>query len=262
MKSVWWVLAAVAVASVPVFGSASAGVGVRVNGGVSRISYGDFNAWVDNVNARMATETLAVGAVDKIHWIPEFSGEFLYSFVPGLTVGVGAGMLSGKSTFDVGFADGSYRFEHSVRSYPFTATLYGDLPTIPVGKPYVFGGGAAYYAKITFHETVTAGTEEEWYDADLTAWGFGVHGGAGLEIPIVPMVSADVGVTGRFVRMRRFSGNATGNEGARGEVFLAYYERGGVVGYGPEPVSEKGAYGEGTVDFSGFALTMALHVTW
>jgi len=262
MKAVLSVLAALTVASLLPFGPAAAGVGVRVTGGVGRISYGDFNDYVDNMNARMAAETLGVGTVDNIRWIPEFSGEVLYSFTPMMTAGLGVGILSGKSTFGVRFADNSYSFEHGMKAYPITGTVYVNLPPLPFAKPYVFGGGGVYYSKITFHESVTAGPDMVGYDAELTKWGFGLHGGAGLEIAIAPMVAADIGISGRYAKIRGFSGTATSSYGQTEDVFLAYYTSDGAVTYGPELATEKGAYGEGEVDLSGFAVNLSVKVSF
>ena len=263
MKGAWTVLAAVAIVAGLSSGPAGAGAGVRVTGGMSYIAYGNFNDFVDNVNALMAAETLGVGEVGNIHWVPEFSGEVLYSFMPTVAVGIGAGVLSGTSTFEVNLGGSGFSFEHTVKAYPITGTVYAKIPVpFTFAKPYVFAGGGAYYTKVKFNESVTVMNERQGYDAELTTWGFGIHGGAGLEISIVPMVAVDIGVSARAAKMKGFTGTATSSDGRTADVFLAYYTSDGAVTYGPELAAEKGNYAEGEVDLSGFAVSLSLKVSF
>jgi hypothetical protein len=150
-----------------------------------------------------------------------------------------------------------------VKAFPLTATVYVKLPPLPFAKPYAFAGGGMYYTKASFDETVTSGGSADESKADLTKWGFGLHGGAGLSFALAPRVGLDVGVKGRWADVKGLTGTATGPDGKPVDVFLAYYtDEEGALRFGPEALSDKGAYGEGSVDLSGYAFTLTVTVAF
>lgn len=252
-------LAAALAAACVLAGRASAGeVGLRVTGALAYVAYGDYNGFVDDVNARMAAETLASGEVSSMHWMPSLAAEALYSFTPALTAGIGAGFLRGSAAFDIVVGGESLSFEHTVTSYPLTGTIYATIPA-PLGRvaPYVFGGGGAYYTKLTFDERTEP---EASYEAELGAWGFGLHGGAGVAIAIAPRLSAEIAVSGRYAKVRGFTGTGTSGEGTEEDVVLAVSKDGGPAKYGPAPAPLAGSFDEGSVDLSGFTLLVAVRV--
>ena len=123
--------------------AATAGIGFRVTGGFSYIGYGDYNDLVEYMNNEYLPLLSIAGTLDELHWVPEISGEALVSLFPRFDLGLGFGLISGKSSFSI--EPVGYRYEHAVRSYPITATLYAALPaTIGFAKPYAFAGGGVY----------------------------------------------------------------------------------------------------------------------
>lgn len=236
----------------------TAGIGFRVSGGYGYIGYRDFNDRIDYMNNEYLDSMSIAGKLDRLHWVPEISGEVLVSLFPRFDFGLGVGLISGKRIFSI--EPVGYRYEHTVKAYPITATIYAALPA-PFGfaKPYAFVGGGVYYSTLVFDsDTPTAATSSK---ADLSAWGFGVHAGAGLRIPLAPRVSLDVGIKGRVAAIRGFEGTKTWDTGETEDIFLAHgrnqqYD----VIYEPKPVSERDAFDEGTLDVSGIAIALGLKV--
>ncbi len=251
MKGLAAVIAAAAI--VATAGSSEAGIGFRATGGLSHISYGDFNDWVDESNVSLA----GTGEIDNMTWIPELSGEFYYSIGPMFELGAGAGMMWGKS--DYSFTEGSdfVNYEHKMKAVPINATVY-FRPSVPMAgiKPYLYGGGAMYYTKLDFLLNIS---DEAGIDAELSAWGFGFHGGGGMEFSIIPSLSFDLGFKVRWASIDGFEGTATDFEGESKDVYLAgYTDNEGHWHYTPELATHKGEYDEGKVDLTGYTIYIGL----
>jgi hypothetical protein len=242
--------------------SASAGIGVRVSGGLSYVSYGDFNDAADYANEEGLWASGATGEVGAIHWIPEFSGEVIVPVIPRLSVGVGGGIVFGKSSYVLRTGLGAYSYEHTMKAYPVTATAYVDLPMLPFAKPYVYLGGGAYRTKLTFEES-TSGISTDEASAELQKWGFGLHGGAGLSFDIIPTVQFDLGLKWRWADVKGFEGTRRNPDGSSTDVFLASYrDTDGSLNFAPESMADKDVFGEGSVDLSGFSFMLGLTVSF
>ena len=256
-------LIAIALASIFVCtGMAHAGIGVRVTGPVSYISYGNWNDFADFLNDEAIPELGFSQTIDNINWVPEFGGEILVSPIPILDIGLGAGMMLKTADISVSAAGETLTFTHKLRAYPFTLTGYLE-PPLPFGfaKPFVYGGVGLYYTKLIFEESYVGSLDDYSYEAELTKTGFGLHGGAGLEFSVFPMVSIDIGVKARWAKIKGFEGTATDSEGAEEDVFLVFDEdiEGNPL-YGPESVDYQGELDEGEVDLSGFGFVFGVKV--
>jgi hypothetical protein len=237
-------------------GNASSETGIRLNAGMSRVSYDDYNKFVDEVNKSLSSIGLEL---EKLHWLPEIQGEFIYSPLPLITVGAGAGMLFGKAELSSGLIG---QMEYGVKTYPITVTGYfkPDLPLMPV-KPYAFFGLGMYYSKINFEldQNFVQGVSES---ADMTTWGFGFHGGAGLEFSILPALSLELGVRARWAELKGFEGTGTDANGDPVDVFLVsdeiLYQGNYYPAFGPLDVAEKDKYNEGALDLSGYGFSLGL----
>jgi hypothetical protein len=244
--------------------SSAAETGFRVNAGMTRISYDDYNDFADIVN-----EDLAVFGteLENLNWLPELQGEFLYSPLPLITFGAGAGMIFGKAELSSSLIG---NLEYGVRSYPITMTGYfkPELPLMPV-KPYAFCGIGMYYSKITceFSTDIVEGIYES---TDLSTWGFGIHGGAGLEFSILPMLSLEVGVRGRWADIKGFEGTGTDAAGNRVDVFLVAddveveyqgqtYQ---AAAFGPWSKEDQDRYQEGSRDITGYGFVLGLKLAF
>jgi hypothetical protein len=251
--------AAIALVCILGAGSARAGLAFRLNAGPSRVSYGQYNEMVDEMNREISSDPSMTGELDNLHWLSEFSGEVLFSVAPTVHIGIGAGIISGKSSFSIEPLE--VGFEHTVKAFPFTATAYVNTPApFSFAKPYVFGGVGAYYSKLGF--TISAPVDTSAYDYDLSAWGFGLHGGAGLDFSVAPKISLSVEIKGRWAKLKGFEGTGTRGDGETDDVYLAYYEESGAIEYGPESIDNRDTYGEGTVDLGGIGVSLGLKVAF
>ena len=260
MKS--FVVSMVLVVSILTFvvGTASAGFGVRVLAGIDYIRYSDFNDYVSNLNENVLPSWNVSDEMGKIHFVPEIGGEVLFSVIPMINFGVGAGMIMGKSNLNISVGDGGLDYEHKIRVYPVTWTIYVK-PSIPFlfVKPYAFAGGGIYFSKLSFTERVTSGSNEDGYTSDLTKSGYGVHGGVGVEFAVAPKVSINVEARGRIASIKGFTGTATSLDGEEMDVYLANYKDSyGNPIYGPESVDE--VHPEGALDLSGYGFMVALKI--
>ncbi len=239
-------------------------VGLRVTGGYTRIAYGDYNEFVDGVNDLIAADPAMTGELGSIHWIPEIGIEATHHVIPTLSIGAGAGMLWGSSSFEFTAEGSTFSFEHAVKAYPITATLYADVPALlGFAKPFAFAGGGAYYTKLTFEERVGGVGDIFGYDADLSSWGFGAHGGVGLSFSVAPMVGIELAVEGRYAKITGFEGTATSTDGETADVILGFYEGdGGYMIYGPVGVDDAAGAGEGSVDLTGYGISLGVHVSF
>jgi opacity protein-like surface antigen len=240
------------------------GIDVRVTGGYTHVAYGDFNDFADGINAIIAADPEISGEFGNINWIPEIGAELSMPLMHRLSLSAGAGLLWGTSEFTFSSGGAILSFEHAIKAYPLTAALYAEIPApFAFAKPYAYAGGGAYYTKLTFEERAGAGGDITGYDADLTSWGFGMHGGLGLAVSVTPLVSIDFGFKGRYVKIKHFEGTATSTEGETVDVVLGFYEgEGGYMVYGPVGAAYAGAVDQGTVDLTGYAITAGVNVSF
>jgi opacity protein-like surface antigen len=242
---------------------ASAGIGVRVSGALSYVSYGDFNDAADYANREELGASGATGEIGAIHWIPEFSGEVIVPVIPRLSVGVGGGIAFGKSSWVMQTSTGAFSYEHRMKAYPVTATAYVNLPRLPFAKPYLYLGGGAYDVILTFEESTSSATVTDEASAELAQWGFGFHGGAGLSFDIVPSVQFELGLKWRRVVVKGFEGERRKQDGSSTNVFLASYtDRDGTVYFRTESTADRGVFDEGSVDLSGFTFMLGFTVSF
>ena len=257
MKTALRVCTVAFVACLVMTAQTQAGIGFRVSGGYTYINYSDWNDFVKDYN----TMLVGVEQLDEIHWIPEFSGEVTYSVVPSLTVGLGAGIIAGKSDWSISTGLEFVDLEHKIRAFPFTLTGYFE-PSLPFtfAKPHVFGGVGAYYSKVTFFFNYDPDSDAiPDYEADLTSWGFGMHGGAGLRFEVVPTVSIDIDVKGRWAKIKGYEGTTTSGDVTEDAVLIRYIED-GFHYYGVSTASESAGYQEGAVNLSGFGVMVSVVV--
>ncbi len=263
MRSYFAVLVAVAFAAGSVPSTAQAGFGFRLNGGFAYVTYSDFNDYADFISERMLPAIGVTEKIDNMHWVPEVNGEFLVTPFPYLTIGVGAGMISGTSTFSFAVGGEGLSYEHTVKAYPLGATGYFNVPTPGAFiKPYLRGGFAAVRSTITFDFELTAGGVTDGLDAELTTWGFAMHGGGGVMFTLFPNVSIDLCVEGRWANLTGYEGSGTFLGEGSFDVFLAKEHTSGYILYGPEKVENRDLYEEASVDLSGFAVTLGVVISF
>jgi len=263
MKILPAMLAAVAVGCFLIPNAALAGSGFRIAGGYGYLSYGQWNGLVDYDNTTAFPSHGVVGTARKIHWAPEFSGELLHSFSPRTAAGLGLGVVFSKAGFRLQDQGANEHFVHRILAVPITGTMYFRFPDrLPFVTPYLAAGIAVNYARIHFENGITPAPQDSLLrQADLAGWRVGFQGGAGFEFPVTEAVSIDFGVHGRFAEVSGFEGTAVYYNGGTSSVFLAHLVTGEVTIFEPQRTEFRDRFQEGTVDFSGVVLTLALKVT-
>ena len=235
---------AVTAAAVP----AEAGLGIKIKGGYTWISYGDFNTWVDNTNKEIPSGS---PTLDNINWLPEVAAEFTFPLFPSFSGAVGVGYISGKSDYGISLGGDSFSYIHKVKSVPVLLNVYWEPPLVSV-NPFVYGGIGFYRTNLEFDYWITTGGDRNGYSSEMDKWGFGLQAGGGIRIALMPTMSFDIGVQGRWADVSGFEGTATNQDGDKVDVVLASYE-----GYfGPE--EKNSGEPEGSVDLSGFTIFVGL----
>jgi len=227
---------------------AEAGFGIKVKGGYTYISYSDFNDWADATNKEIPSGS---PTVDNINWIPEVSAEFTFPLLPAFSGAVGIGYLSGKSDYSVSLGGDSFSYLHKVKVMPVLLNVYWEPPLVSI-NPFIYGGLGFYRTNLEFDYGFTSGGSTEGYTSEMEKWGFGLQAGGGIRIELIPTMSLDIGVQGRWADVSGLEGTATSTDGETVDVYLVKSE-----GYfGPE---EKGSgEPEGSVNLSGFTMFIGL----
>jgi len=242
------IVPAVILALVAAAAPAEAGLGLKVRGGYSYISYGGWNKWVDDFNGEIPS---GLSTVDNINWLPEIAAEFTFPILPTLSGGIGIGYVSGKSDFSYDTLSEGFSFQHKVKAMPVLLNVWWEPPLLAV-NPFVYGGIGFYRTSLEFDYWLTSGGDRAGYNAELDKWGFGLQAGGGVRIALAPAMSIDIGVQGRWADVSGFEGTATNQDNETVDVYLADYE-----GYfGPEMKGE--GEPEGSVDLSGVMIFVGL----
>jgi opacity protein-like surface antigen len=245
---------------------AEAGLGLKIKGGYTWISYGDYNEWVDETNARLPyefVEGVKIPRYENINWMPEITAELTYPIAPTFTGSVGIGYLSGKSEYSFSYepADIALEEDHTVKAIPVTVNVYWE-PSLGSLKPFVYGGIGLYRTSLEFTSSFTFGDETDGYTAEMDKWGFGLQGGAGLSFSFSPKVSFDFGIQGRWADISGFEGTATRLDGETKEVYLGkgWVEEDGEDIYYYGPTDKADNMDEGTVSLSGYTLFIGMTI--
>lgn len=238
----------IALAVIAVAIPAEAGFGIKVKGGYTYISYSDFNNWMDETNSEIPSGS---PTLDNINWLPEVAVEFTFPLLPTFSGAVGIGYLSGKSDYGVSLGGDSFSYLHKVKAMPVLLNVYWEPPLVSI-NPFVYGGLGFYRTSLEFDYWLTSGGDRQGYFAEMEKWGFGLQAGGGVRIALIPTMSLDIGVQGRWADVSGFDGTATNQDNETVDVYLARYD-----GYfGPE---EKDAgEPEGSVSLSGYTIFIGL----
>jgi opacity protein-like surface antigen len=234
----------VAAAAVP----ADAGFSLKLKGGYTYISYGDFNDWVDETNSEIPS---GATTIDNINWLPEITAEFTYQFMPSLSGGIGIGYLSGKSDYSISLGGDSFSYVHNVKVMPVLLNVYWEPPLVTI-NPFVYGGVGYYVTSLEFDYWLTSGGSRQGYNSEMDKSGFGLQAGGGIRIALMPTMSFDIGVQGRWADISGFEGTATNQDSETVDVYLAKYE--GYFG----PQDKDSSEPEGSVNLSGYTIFIGL----
>ena len=246
------IVLAVTAAAVP----AEAGLGIKIKGGFTHISYGDFNDWVDKSNSEIPPE---YPTYETLHWIPEVSAEVTFPLMPSFSGSIGIGYLSGKTDYNANIGLILYSYAHRVKSTPIFLNVYWE-PPLKVINPFVYGGVGFYRTNLEFDESLTEGGQTEGVSSELDKWGFGLQAGGGVRIALVPTISFDVGIQGRWADISGFEGTSTNLDGDQKEVYLGKGEAEieGIIMPYYGPAYKDSGLEEASVNLSGYTIFIGM----
>ena len=243
---------AITAAEVP----AEAGTGIKVKGGYSHISYGDYNDWVKESNSEIP---LGYPTYEELHWIPEVSAEFTFPILSSVSGSVGIGYLSGKTKYNVNLGIVSYSYVHRVKATPVFLNVYWEIPLQTI-NPFVYGGVGLYRTVLEVDESLTEGSQTKGTNSELDKWGFGLHAGCGIGIALAPTISFDVGVQGRWADISGFEGTSKPLGGDQEPVYLGKgeVERDNIAVSYYGPATKDSGLEEASVNLSGYTIFIGL----
>ncbi|MBU8922138.1 MAG: hypothetical protein KOO63_10010, partial [Bacteroidales bacterium] len=120
--------------------------------------------------------------------------------------------------------------------------------------PYLYGGGGLYYSSLDIAFQHFDGVDRTGYDAKLSTWGYGIHGGGGMEFSITPTFSLDIGFKVRWADISGYEGTATLPDGEERDAFFVSDKVDGKLIFEAMPVEEKDNYDEGSVNLTGYTI--------
>lgn len=154
---------------------------LKLTGGISCLSVGDWNTYMDRATrlqrdlGRMLGNEVQ-GKFEKIGICPEIEGEFIVTFTPRLSIGVGTGHIWGKQGRDssrifiksrAGQVDMTH--ETKISAVPVTLSARYSFPFFPKVNAFVTAGLGYYFARwsdIYSHQLIGAWQERTEQSAD------------------------------------------------------------------------------------------------
>jgi hypothetical protein len=197
----------------------SMGFSLKLTGGASYISSGDYNSGIDGINAYYAAlgYTTLTGKFSKLQFGMDFGGELILDIDENWGVGIGAGYM--RFAHDTETVTGNYAFvdtytlKPTITSIPLTLNVHYTLPLSGL-KLNIFAGVGLYLSsmKADTSESLFSGflvDETTTFASNSIGGQFGFQGGLGLEIPLGGNISFVVDVTGRYVSLKDIKGDYT-----------------------------------------------------
>ena len=193
---------------------------LKLKGGVSLISSGDYNDAIEGRNAYIASFGNDIsGTFSKLSLAMDFGGEFIVNVTDQFGIGVGGGYIQASRAmetvsynylFIIFTIDAAYGFKPTLTAIPLTLNFH-YTPSFGGVKLDLWAGPGLYFCKMKIEGSeqdallIFPFTDTFTFEGSKTVFGF--QGGIGLEIPIGGNISFVVDVTGRYARMSDIQGN-------------------------------------------------------
>jgi len=268
---------------------------LKISGGLRYITVGDINDHIKSFDDYMSNSIYFYegGKMQQIGRSGSyFEAELMIKISPRLTVGIGTEYISGskKSDFQtVGifpFTSSTWtphllRFtiEPKIKAIPVKLGVYYSLPFRSRINFLLHGGIGYYFSKgfLSKHnltrcldEIIIPEQPEIFTSYDVSANGFGVHGGIGLEYKLTDSLFLVIDAQGRYAKIGNLKGSRTywntWNYDQRKEEGILYIGTRDMTaeGYGtgcPDlAVSPSQTMRKAALDFSGFSLTAGFRI--
>jgi len=191
--------------------------GFRLTGGASLLMRNDFNDHMQGLNDLVDDNSFysADSEFELIKMGTDASGEILISFMPNLSIGIGAGYLSaGKETTAelhfYGF-DEDITYHPKFSAIPITLSFYYGIPIGNTIKAVLNAGFGYYIGTVSYDYYYEERLSSYWYEEEET-WSaksnaLGFHGGIDLDFGIAPNLALVVGIKGRYAKLTDLTGD-------------------------------------------------------
>jgi hypothetical protein len=256
------------------------GIHVRVNGGYTLLSGGDFNTGIKGMygwgRQSIVSAGFALGESDErpLRSGYEFGGDIVYYFAGRLGIGLGGSLARVNKINKQLFNYAAGPFDYAMRLVPQIDILsfrLGLFYALPINRllTVCFNVGPAYYS---VDYKYTGNIQEANYTYGLSqrakANGWGVQGGIGLEIRMNQRLGFIIEAQGRYAKISGFDGEEELYEYLGGPVSksgkngtLYYLEEEGYprLGIFPEAPVEGFSSREAVFDFTGVSFRAGLN---
>ncbi len=195
--------------------------GFRLTGGVFPLMRNDINDHLQGLNdifkdySDIDPNFIVNSEFEMIKMGMDFDGEILVSFMPNLSIGIGAGYISaGKETASEmttsSTSSDTWTYDIKFSAIPITLSLYYGIP-VGSSLQVVLNGGVGYYLGTVNFDFLSEGNTssltyegtDEW-SAKSNALGF--HGGIDLEFSFARNLALVAGAKGRYVKLTDLAG--------------------------------------------------------
>jgi hypothetical protein len=215
MKRLSWIVLAVATAVAT--GSAETKFSFQLGGGLNYSTGGDLARAFRGQSDFLKDEYGAGSRFDVPLWGFQFDGEFIYHLNPRWAVGLGLGyfehLKESQVTYTYGFIDATEAVKPKYAVVPLTANLHYFLTLGRNLRLDLSGGFGYYFARLNYEASQNLSllgfNGKDVYTFEGSKGGFGLQGGAGLEMSLSPRFALILQVLGRFASISGFRGDWT-----------------------------------------------------
>ncbi len=200
--------------------SQAQGFRLKLSGGYGTMTIGDYNSYGaglnDLVSILEALGATSEGEFDKINLGFEYEAEFILSLPAGFGVGVGVGYIRRGEMTELSVTlppsgSAGADLEPKISAVPINLSAYYFTPGIAPLKFFAFGGIGYYFGRMTIDIREESTPPDFWSEQEglLKDWGFGLHGGVGLEFKVAPRIALFLEGRARYCKLKSWKGDST-----------------------------------------------------
>lgn len=195
-----------------------AGIHVRLGGGFSLFSGGDFKSGIQGMYGRagrmISSAGYSLGRSDEhpLNSGYEFGGEIVYYFSGRLGIGAGGTLARSNKTNKQFFRLGADPRDYSLTIVPkadilsFRLAVFYAIPVHRLLTACLNAGPAYYSVDYEYAGNLSAVDYEYDHSQNARAGGLGLQGGAGIEVRMNERLGLILEVQGRYARISGFEG--------------------------------------------------------
>jgi hypothetical protein len=198
-------------------GSAETKFSLQLGGGLNYSTGGDLGRALRGQSDFLRDEYGVSSSFGVPLWGFQFAGEFVYRLNPKWAVGFGVGyfehLKDSQVSYSYGYIDAVEAVKPKYAVIPLTANLHYYLSLGRNLRIDLSGGIGYYIARLNYEASQTLSLlgfgGKDVYTFEGSKGGFGLQGGAGLEMNLTPRFSLILQVLGRYASISGFSGDWT-----------------------------------------------------